>query len=127
MNAQDSRDVLSTAELRKRVADRLQHHVSLAFSLDAGSNPNKKLLIYNFGDLLDISEYGICFKASGKFSPQSLINLYLKLSNETSGIRMLGKIIWVRPDATGNMRIGVRFIGTLPPDWGRLVGRSSKP
>jgi hypothetical protein len=50
-----------------------------------------------------------------------IISLYLKLSNDSSGIKMLGKIIWTKWLNEEQALVGVKFIGTLPPDWGKLV------
>lgn len=104
-----------------RTATRVKYSVSLAYSLDIPDQREKKFPRFRFGTLLDISERGICFKANEEFSPHRLMSLYLKLSDDTSGIRMLGKVVWTKKDWDGQSLTGVQFIGTLPPDWREII------
>ena len=105
----------------KRSSERLLHNVSCAYSLDVVQRPDKKPSPYLFGTLQDISDHGLRFKAPGKFSTQRLISLYLKLTDESKGIKMLGKIVWTRELENNETSVGVKFIGTLPPDWHNLL------
>jgi len=105
-----------------RSAERVKLDISIAYSYDPYPQPAKKSDPRRWGTLVDISERGLCFRARDHFFIQRIISLYLKLSHETSGIKMLGKIVWVRPEQDGSSRVGVQFIGTLPSDWQQLVG-----
>jgi len=104
-----------------RAAPRLKHQVSIAYSLDVPKRTEKKIVRYRFGTLMDISERGLCFKVPEDLSNGGVINLYLKLSDDSRGIKMLGKIIWTKQDWNGEMFVGVKFIGMLPQDWRELV------
>lgn len=108
-------------EYRARRCARMKYFVSLAYSLDVSEHPDKKLSIYQFGSLLDISAGGLCFRAKGEFAIPSLIAIYLKLTRDSSGIKMLGKIIWVKDISDGCTLVGVKFIGSLPPEWVQLI------
>jgi hypothetical protein len=121
LNNQEANEGTESKDLTERASERLKHHVSIAYSLDISKTPEHKSSLYQFGTLLDINERGICFEGSGKFQMHGIISLYLKLSNDSSGIKMLGKIIWTKWLNEERALVGVKFIGTLPPDWVKLV------
>jgi|GEM_PF-530290 len=104
-----------------RNGTRFAQSISMAYSLDVEHTPEKKFTSYLFGSLVNISQQGLCFRAKGNFQSQSMISLYLKLSSSVGGIKMLGKIIWTKPEENEQTRVGVRFIGSLPPEWRKLV------
>jgi len=110
---------------RARRCARMKYFVSLAYSLDVCERPQKKLSIYQFGSLLDISGGGVCFRAKGEFAIPSLISIYLKLTKDSSGIKMLGKVIWVKNISDGYTLVGIKFIGSLPLEWIRLIQGNS--
>jgi len=103
----------------------MKYFVSLAYSLDVCESPQKKLSIYQFGSLLDISGGGLCFRAKGEFTIPSLISIYLKLTKDSSGIKMLGKVIWVKNISDGYTLVGIKFIGSLPLEWIQLIQGNS--
>ncbi len=121
MKTKDTGASSQKTEQTNRIIERRKHGVSVAYSLEVDHAHMKKFTHYLFGTLVDISDRGICFKAKDTFAPDNIISLYLKLSDKTDGIKMLGKIIWVKTDQDGYMRVGVKFIGLLPPDWIRLL------
>jgi len=115
------------SEQSARVRERRQHRVSVAYSMEVEQSLGKRYTHYRFGTLEDISDRGICFKAKDSFAPDKMISLYLKLSDKTDGVKMLGKIVWVKPEQDGQMRVGVKFIGLLPPDWIKLLPKEKSP
>jgi hypothetical protein len=121
VKAKNTKVGMHKAEQSARTIERRKHGVSVAYSIEADHAHTKKFTHYLFGTLVDISDRGICFKAKDSFSPDKIISLYLKLSDKTDGIKMIGKIIWVKPDQDGYMRVGVKFIGLLPTDWIKLL------
>ena len=110
-----------------RVAERLKLDLSIAYSLEIPRGADEKSSPFRWGTLWDISERGLCFKASDSFFVKRLISLYLKLSHESSGINVLGKVIWTGTEWDGSMRVGVQFIGVLPSDWRKLVAAEEEP
>jgi hypothetical protein len=104
-----------------RSTERVNLDVSVAYSFETYARGERKSPPYRWGSLLNISERGLCFKANDRFPVRQILSLYLKLSDETSGIKMLGKICWTATDWDGSTRIGIQFIGTLPGDWRRLI------
>ena len=107
-------------EMKPRAAERTKVDVPIAYSFE--TRPQKSTAIsYRWGRLIDISDRGLCFKAADTFVPERLISLQLKLSDQSSGIRMFGKIVWTAPDSEGMTRVGVQFVGKLPSDWHSLV------
>ena len=111
-----------SAEQEARTVERMKLDISIAYSLSATFAVDEKSPRYRWGTLIDISDRGICFKAADTFFVQRVISLYLKLSTQTSGIKMLGKVVWTGTDWDGAARVGVQFIGMLPSDWRSLVG-----
>ena len=109
-----------------RASDRLKLDISVAYSFEIAPRPDGKNPPYRWGTLVDISERGLCFRAPDTFFVQRVISIFLKLSYQTSGIKMLGKVIWTATDWDGSSRVGVQFIGTLPADWRRLVGATEQ-
>ncbi|KPL11448.1 hypothetical protein AMJ85_03600 [candidate division BRC1 bacterium SM23_51] len=104
-----------------RAAERQKVNLSVAYSLDTVRRTDQKRSPRRWGTLLDISERGLCLKAPDSFFIKRLISLYLKLSHESSGIEVLGKVVWTGSDWDGSTRAGVQFIGTLPSDWQKLT------
>jgi hypothetical protein len=104
-----------------RTTDRVKLKISIAYSFETSPQPKHKSIPFRWGMLLDIGACGLCFKATDHFFVQHLLMLQLKLSDQTSGIRILGKIIWTAPEDDGSTRVGVQFIGTLPSDWRKLL------
>jgi len=125
----DGKPESQKGEQSARVRERRQHRVSVAYSMEVEHTIGKKHTHYHFGTLEDISDRGICFKAKDTFATNKIISLYLKLSDKTDGVKMLGKIVWVKPEQDEQMRVGVQFIGLLPPDWIKLLPKekSQKP
>lgn len=121
MNSPESNEGTESKDLTERASERLKHRVSIAYSLDVSKTPEHKFSLYTFGTLFDINDRGICFEGSGNFQLNGIISLYLKLSNDSSGIKMLGKIIWTKWLNEAQALVGVKFIGTLPPDWVKMV------
>jgi hypothetical protein len=121
----------SNAPSEARSRERVFHQVSIGYST-ALSTPSpsvtKTPLRHWFGTLVNISQSGLCFNARGTFDEGQIISLFLKLSDSSSGITMLGKIIWIEQlevEETApfkdNVRLGVRFIGSLPTDWQKIL------
>jgi len=109
-----------------RAGERVKVDVSVAYSLEAATRPDQTpSRSYCWGTLLDISERGVSFKGKDNFFVQRMISLRLKLSDQTSGIKMLGKIVWTTEQPDGSTHVGVQFIGTLPSDWRNLI--AAKP
>jgi len=104
-----------------RGTERIKLDISIAYSFETFPRHDGKPAPPCWGTLLDISRRGICFKAHDHFFIQRVISLYLKLTHQTSGIKMLGKVIWTATDWDGATRVGVQFIGALPSDWRKLV------
>jgi len=123
VRAKDTTESPQKVEQSARARERRKHHVSVAYSLEVEHTLGKRFTRYLFGTLVDISDRGICFKAKDAFTPNKMISLYLKLSDKTDGVKMLGKIVWVKPEQDEQMRVGVQFIGLLPPDWIKLLPR----
>jgi PilZ domain-containing protein len=121
VNNQFSNSGESITGVKDRTSSRIKHIVSVAYSQDVQTKPEKKFFSYLFGTLLDISDKGLCFKARGEFNIKNIISLYLKISDESRGIKMLGKVIWLKDSLEGECQIGVKFIGNLPPDWRKLI------
>ena len=121
MNNPEANEGTESKDLTERASERLKHHVSIAYSFDISKTPEHKFPLYQFGTLIDINERGICFEGNGKFQMNGIISLYLKLSSDSSGITMLGKIIWTKCLNEEQALVGIKFIGTLPPDWVKLV------
>ncbi len=109
-----------TRQRDQRRSGRLRHNVSLAWCSEIPSRGEKILPRYHFGDLVDISEAGICFRLLGDVPPEGVISLFLKLSTETSGIRMLAKVVWTRAEGA-DFLVGAKFIGALPVEWRQIV------
>ncbi len=109
-----------------RCGPRVKLDISMAYSFETFPQAATKSAPPRWGTLLDISQRGLCFKAHDHFFIQRVISLFLKLSHQTSGIRMLGKIVWTATDWDGATRVGVQFIGTLPSDWHKLVAEVQK-
>jgi len=97
-----------------RASQRVKATIALGYSFDLTASREED---FRRGMLLDISERGLCFRATDLFFVQRLIALFLKLSDQSSGMRILGKSVWTAPDGAGATRVGVQFIGTLPSDW----------
>ena len=110
-----------------RIAERVKLDVSIAYSLETFRQAQERNSPYRWGTLLDISERGLCFKASDRFFLERLLSLYLKLSHESRGIKMLGKVIWTGNEWDGSTRVGIQFIGTLPSDWRKLTAHGGQP
>jgi len=104
-----------------RVSERVKLDVSIAYSFETSPPKDGKSTPPRWGTLLDLSQRGVCFKAHDHFFVQRVISLYLKLSHQTSGVKMLGKVVWTATDWDSATRVGIQFIGTLPSDWRRLV------
>jgi c-di-GMP-binding flagellar brake protein YcgR len=109
-----------------RSGTRFQQRISIAYSQDVEHKSDKKFTSYRFGRLVDISQRGLCFIARDKFQSPSIINIYLKLSHSSSGLKILGKIVWIRQEPDGQSRLGVQFIGSLPPEWREIVQSSQE-
>jgi len=120
MQAEAQNNLSKTDDLR--IAERVKYNISVAYSFDAFPRPDQPSAPYRWGNLLDISERGICFEATDHFFVQRLLSLQLKLTDQTGGIRMLGKITWAKTEKDGSTRVGVQFIGMLPSDWRKLIG-----
>ena len=121
MKSRNSKAEAKTADISPRAKKRFAHEVSVAYSLEVEQNIGRKFTRYMFGTLVDISDRGICFKAKDTFASNKVISLYLKLSDKTDGLKMLGKVVWVKPEQDGQARVGVKFIGALPPNWIKLL------
>lgn len=105
-----------------RGVQRIKCRISVAYSLEATPHVQHRIEPFRWGTLEDISERGVCFHARDRFTLQNIITLYLKLSDQSNGIKMLGKIVWMDNTLDEFTRLGVQFIGTLPSDWQRLLG-----
>lgn len=100
----------------ERSVPRYKHSGSVAYSQNFARGTDKGLALYRFGSIVDISERGLCFKAEDDFDDKNVISFYLKVAEACSPIRILGKIMWMRPEnEKQDTKVGVRFIGNLPP------------
>lgn len=111
-----------------RSSRRLEHRISVAFSPDA-YDPNSHTTPppLRFGQVQNISHSGLCFDAPGRYQLNQVISLYLRLTEDSRGITMLGKVIWMEPQLNGNVRLGIQFIGSLPADWQKLLPNAKLP
>ncbi|GAB4311371.1 MAG: hypothetical protein Kow0059_01380 [Candidatus Sumerlaeia bacterium] len=101
-----------------RTTTRIEHRVSVGFSPEPYDPRSFKTPPpMRFGQLRNIGQRGLCFDAPGRFQVNQVISLFLRFTNESSGITMLGKIVWLEPQMDGNTRLGVQFIGPLPSNW----------
>jgi hypothetical protein len=114
----------NSSELKDRSGTRLQQRISIAYSQDVDHQPDKKFTSYKFGTLMDISQRGLCFIARDQFQTPGILHIYLKLSHSSSGLKILGKIMWTKPEPEGKTRLGIQFIGILPPEWREIVQSS---
>ncbi len=105
----------------QRASERIEHRISIAYSFEVTALPTEKPTPFRFGMLLNISSTGLCFQARDKFCVQQIVALYLKLSDQTSGIKVLGKVLWAETDNDDFVRVGIRLIGSLPSDWRQFV------
>lgn len=112
---------------KNRQVSRLKHQVSIAYSYDLNNWHDKDSASYLFGTLMDISDRGLCFQTADNLNGQKMLSMYLKLSHQTSGIMMLGKVVWIKQEAEGDNRVGVQFIGNLPPQWYGIVQQARIP
>lgn len=119
--AQGYRHESDNESRRKRTSERVPLKCSVAYSTDIYNQEKKSLPRFLFGDLMDISESGLCMKARRKFPVPSLVSLFLKLSDDSSGIKMLGKTVWAKPEPDGENVVGIKFIGKLPPTWKNIL------
>ncbi len=110
-----------------RASERIERRISIAYSFEVTALPTQKPTPFRFGMLLNVSANGVCFKAKDKFCVQQIIALYLKLTDQTSGIKVLGKILWAESDDDDFVRVGVRLIGALPSDWKALIESDPAP
>lgn len=117
-------NIEKSSEQQDRSGTRFQQRISIAYSQDVENKTDKKFTSYKFGTLVDISQRGLCFIARDKFQSPSIINIFLKLSHSSSGLKILGKIMWSRPEPDRKTRVGIQFIGTLPPEWREIVQSS---
>jgi hypothetical protein len=101
---------------------RIKCRISVAYSLESTLRAAQRIEPFRWGTLEDISERGVCFHARDQFSLHNIITLYLKHSDQSNAIKMLGKIDWMDNTLDEFTRLGVQFIGTLPSDWRRLLG-----
>jgi hypothetical protein len=118
-STENSLDVQNTTQDRQ--AQRISHRVSVAYTFDVAVPFRKQPSPYRFGVAIDISERGMCFDATDRFPTGQMILLYLKLSDSTSGIKMLGKIVWAKPHDDDKTRVGIKFVGCLPPEWMNII------
>lgn len=105
-----------------RGVQRIKCRISVAYSLESTPRAAQRIEPFRWGTLEDISERGVCFHARDRFTIHNIITLYLKLSDQSNGIKMLGKIVWMDTTLDEFTRLGVQFIGNLPSDWRRLLG-----
>ena len=110
-----------------RASERIERRISIAYSFEVTALPTQKPTPFRFGMLLNVSANGVCFKAKDKFCVQQVIALYLKLTDQTSGIKILGKVLWAETDDDEFVRVGVRLIGALPSDWRALIEADPAP
>lgn len=105
-----------------RSSARIEHSVSVGISPEAFDADSYKTPppIY-FGLLQNISQNGLCIDTPGEYQLHQVISLFLRLTQDSSGIMMLGKIIWLEPEQNGKSRLGIQFIGNLPADWKNLL------
>ncbi len=115
-------DQTRQAPAELRTVERVPLRISVAYSKDHLPNLRRQISSYRFGRLVDISERGLCFEASDTFQAARILVLYLKLSDQSDGVRMLGKVVWIQDgEASGLSRVGIQFIGTLPPEWREII------
>jgi hypothetical protein len=93
----------------------------VAYSFEPAALPTQKPTPFRFGMLINISTQGLCIRAKEEFVPDQLMALYLKISDQSNGIKALGKVIWVEAEGDGYHRVGIRLIGTLPADWRQFL------
>ena len=124
MDSMASGEKPSEVKKEERRSDRVELNVSVAYSHDVLSPTQQKSPHFRWGTMIDINERGLSLRAPDKFFVQRVIALQLKLSDQSRGIKMLGKVVWAAEEDDGNMRAGVQFIGTLPSDWRDLIGQT---
>ncbi len=104
-----------------RLSERVDHRISVAYSFEPTALPTQKPTPFRFGMLVNISTQGLCLRAREEFVPDQLLALYLKISDQSNGIKALGKVIWMEEEGDGYERVGIRLIGSLPSDWRRFL------
>jgi len=72
----------------------------------------------------NISETGIMIRSTRVFAPGTLLNLELKLPDNT--VKLRGKVTWAREGGvqllpTGKVGMGVRFVDPLPPELAAIL------
>jgi len=108
-------------EADPRRNERIARRISVAYSFEPIAASSQKPTPFRFGTLLNVSEQGICIRSHESFCVAQIVSLYLKLTDESSGIKALGKVIWAETEDGGMVRAGIRLIGSLPRDWKRFI------
>ncbi|MBN1903083.1 PilZ domain-containing protein [Candidatus Sumerlaeota bacterium] len=124
MDFDDKKDF--SPEQKDRSGTRFPQRISIAYSQDVEQKPDKKFTSYKFGTLVDISQRGLCFIAQDEFQTPGILHIFLKLSHSSRGLKILGKIIWLKSEPDGKTRLGIQFIGMLPPEWRDIVQSSQQ-
>lgn len=104
-----------------RSSERYARRISVAYSFQPTAVQTQKPTPFKFGTLLNVSEQGLCIRSADAFAVSQVISLYLKLTDESGGIRTLGKVVWAENEDGGTSRVGIRLIGSLPGDWRRFI------
>lgn len=112
---------LSTRETESRVSERYTRRISVAYSFHPSALPTQKPTPFRFGTLLNVSTEGLCIRSADPFCVSQILSLYLKLTDQSNGIKTLGKVVWAEVEGEGTVRAGIRLIGTLPSDWRRFI------
>ena len=84
---------------------------------------------FEFGETIsrDISQSGICLLTNEQVQVPILIQMNVQIPTRKYGIIVLGKTAWCNFDTSCNKyRVGVKFVGLLPPDLDYIIEKSKK-
>ena len=99
----------------KRRYERLAKDVKISYTLIAKVDSTP----FEFGNsvMTDISKSGLAMLVDMPIPVPMLMQLQLSLPSRPTGMFVLGKSIYCTPvEDIGMYRIGIKFVGILPPD-----------
>jgi PilZ domain len=96
----------------RRKSHRHREMLEIAYSLMSDSPGVPSL--FDETQTLDISRRGVKVHLAQPVDLDTLVQMAIRLPSLRSPILMVGKIRWTEQDSTGH-RVGIQFIGHLPP------------
>ena len=109
----------------KRVYPRFLRELKVSYTLLSSMDATP----FEFGETIsrDISQSGICLLTNEKVQVPILIQMNIQIPTRKYGIIVLGKTAWCEFDAScSKYRIGVKFVGLLPPDLNHIIDKSKE-